>query len=700
MWFLFPGNSAVDLAAALGVALAVAILLGAVRQYLITRLERNAALTPTAAEDWLLLMLRATYKLFILIAALYAGSMVLELSARQDLIIRRVVVSAFLLQAAMWGDTGVRAWRVRYRRRAGAPDSAVSVLSTAILDFLLRLAVWLVALLMVLDNLGFNITTLVASLGIGGIAVALAVQNILGDLFASLSIVLDKPFVLGDFIIVDDILGTVEYIGLKTTRLRSLGGEQVVFSNGDLLKARIRNHQRMQTRRAAFIIRVTYDTTEAQLRAIPDLVRTIVSAQPDVNFERAHLFALAESSLDFEVVYWILSPDYLLFMNAQQAIYLSLVRQFREHGIRFAHPIRKVRLSGAVALQGGETAEPSRPPLPCRLQAFYFDLRGRAFAAPPDLGRERRSGHGAADQPCQVGCAVDRAPVDRHNNIERPDAGPESRAAALHARHQRALGFLQAEPGSQVVGQLLELYADMAARHLAMLAQLLRDLHGDIDRNGKGDTHVAPGLAVDLRVDADDIATQVEQRPARIAGIEGDVGLDEGNVAAVRQQASLGADDADRHAVLEAERRADRGHPIARFHGVGIAGPHSLQPAGGDLEQGHVGIWIGANEPGRIFALVGQLDPDRVGAGNHMRIGQDIAIGADDETRPHAAVRHLAGIGNAAEAAEKFIQRMAGRHRRLIRRTRDGADVDDRAALLLDQIDEPGQLHCRARRAR
>lgn len=358
MRFLFPGNTAADLGAAIGVALAVAALLWAMHCFLISRLERVAARTATQADDWLLAVVRRTYKLSILIVALYAGSMVLELTPRYESIIRRIAVTAFLLQAAMWGDTGVRAWRDRHRATDSAPDSAVSMLSTAILDFLLRLAVWLVVLLMILDNLGFNITTLVASLGIGGIAVALAVQNILGDLFASLSIVLDKPFVLGDFIIVDDILGTVEYIGLKTTRVRGLGGEQVVFSNGDLLKARIRNHQRMLTRRAAFIIRVTYQTSEEHLRAIPDLVRGIVTDQANVRFERAHFFALSESSLDFEVVYWIQSPDYFLFMNAQQAILLSLVRLFRERGIEFAHPIRKVRLSGTLQ---GDSVAPAPP---------------------------------------------------------------------------------------------------------------------------------------------------------------------------------------------------------------------------------------------------------------------------------------------------------------------------------------------------
>ena len=348
MRFPFPGSTLIDWASGVAVAAAVALLLFGMQRLLIHRLARRAPHTTTSLDDWVLRVLRSTSSLFLVLVSLYAGSLTLALSEQHALLLRRMATTVVLIQAAVWGDVAVRAWRERFRGRAGPADSAVGVLSTAILDFLLRLAVWIIVALMILDNLGFNITTLVASLGIGGIAVALAVQNVLGDLFASLSIVLDKPFVVGDFIIVDDILGTVEYIGLKTTRLRSLGGEQVIFSNGDLLKARIRNHQRMQTRRAAFVIRVSHATTEEQLRAIPGIARSIITAQENVNFERAHFFALSEFSLDFEVVYWILTADYIVYMDAQQAIYLALVRQLRVLGVEFAQPLRKVQLSGSL----------------------------------------------------------------------------------------------------------------------------------------------------------------------------------------------------------------------------------------------------------------------------------------------------------------------------------------------------------------
>jgi small-conductance mechanosensitive channel len=252
------------------------------------------------------------------------------------------------MQVAVWGDVGLRGWRDQLRQgQDGARRN-----SSSILGFSLRLTLWVIVALMVLDNFGVNITALVASLGVGGIAVALAVQNILGDLFASLSITLDKPFEIGDFIIVGDVLGSVEHIGLKTTRVRGLGGEQVVFSNGDLLKSRIHNHKRMETRRVAFVLRIAYGTTEELLCRVPRIIRDIIAAKPNIDFERAHFFSWGEWSLDFEVVYHFRSPDYVLHMDAQQDIFLEIYRRFEQEGIRFAHPLSIVRLAdGPAGLQ-------------------------------------------------------------------------------------------------------------------------------------------------------------------------------------------------------------------------------------------------------------------------------------------------------------------------------------------------------------
>lgn len=220
-------------------------------------------------------------------------------------------------------------------------------MTRSLLSLLGRVALWSLVLLLILDNLGLNVSALIASLGIGGIAVALAVQNILGDLFASLSIAIDKPFVIGDFIIVDDLMGTVEHVGLKTSRIRSLGGEQIVFSNNDLLKSRIRNYKRMQERRVVFAIGVTYGTAEKELERIPDIIRQAIEAQPAARFDRTHFKGFGAFSLDFEAVYYVRQADYNVYMDAQQAINLQLVRDFAAKGIDFAFPTQTLHIASA-----------------------------------------------------------------------------------------------------------------------------------------------------------------------------------------------------------------------------------------------------------------------------------------------------------------------------------------------------------------
>jgi small-conductance mechanosensitive channel len=349
MDLVFAGNALEDWLVALGVAIGSTVAMMFIRSFALRRMHALSQRTATRLDDFVTKMLAKTYLVFLLAIGIYLGSLFVVLPDRYSLVISRVAVGALLLQLGIWGDTGVRAWRSQLLTQGDGARKA----SATILFFMLRLLVWTVAFLMLLDNFGFNITTLVASLGIGGIAVALATQNILGDLFASLSIMLDKPFEIGDFIIVGDALGAVEYIGLKTTRLRGLGGEQIVFSNGDLLKSRIHNHKRMLSRRVAFVLRVAYGTSDAKLALIPQLVREIVSARSDVDFERTHFFRYGEWSLDYEIVYHFKSPDYVLHMDAQQAILLEIYRAFERERIQFAHPLSVVRVAQPSDPAGG-----------------------------------------------------------------------------------------------------------------------------------------------------------------------------------------------------------------------------------------------------------------------------------------------------------------------------------------------------------
>ena len=348
---IIVNNNAAAWAVALAIGSAVTAFLVLIKNMVVRRLETFAHATETYLDDLAIKVLGAMHPLFMGLMGVYASAQWLTLPDRSATLVTRLAIAVLLLQVARWGDVGVRGWLLHYRARRSAEDAA-STTSTAALGFILRLALWLVIVLMILDNFGVNITTLVASLGIGGIAVALALQNILGDLFSSLSIVLDKPFVVGDFIIIDDIAGTVEYVGLKTTRIRSLGGEQIVFSNSDMLKSRIRNYKHMQTRRIVFGIGITYAVNKEQLRSVPAILREAVEAQPQATFDRAHFKSYSPSSIDFEVVYYVQTGDYGVYMDVQQEINLILFERFAEAGIAFAQPRQVVQLAEpAAALQ-------------------------------------------------------------------------------------------------------------------------------------------------------------------------------------------------------------------------------------------------------------------------------------------------------------------------------------------------------------
>lgn len=344
----FLGNTPAQWAVACTIAVLLATLLILARHAAVRRLRGAFSGRGDHQFAWLPEIVEQTRLPFLAFVGVLVSLQYLQLPARPALILDRVTIVVFLLQAALWGNRAITLWLSRSVTRGTAPD-AEGVMSMAIIGFIARAALWSVLCLMVLDNLGVNITALVASLGIGGIAVALALQNVLGDVFASLSIVMDKPFVIGDFIVVDDVMGTVEYVGLKTTRLRSLGGEQIVFSNTDLLGSRIRNYKRMYERRVVFRIGVTYDTPRTKLEQLPVALRRIIESVDATRFDRAHFVSHGDFALQFEIVYFVLSPDYNRYMDIQQRINLELHDWCGNEGIEFAFPTSTVHLQRAVA---------------------------------------------------------------------------------------------------------------------------------------------------------------------------------------------------------------------------------------------------------------------------------------------------------------------------------------------------------------
>jgi small-conductance mechanosensitive channel len=348
--YSFLGNPLSAWLTALGIALAINLAVGVAKWLMMRHLSRLAARTSAVFGEGLTGMAQRTRQWLVFFVTLYVGAQYLELPARVDLVLKGAATIAAVVQAGLWLGALLEFWIGRSRALAAAADAGTAT-TLSVVNFAAKLVLWTFLLLLGLDNLGVNVTALVAGLGVGGIAVALAVQNILGDLFASLSIVIDKPFVLGDFVIVDSYMGTVEHIGLKTTRIRSLGGEQIVFANSDLLASRMRNYKRMRERRVVFGFGVLYQTPVAQVERIAGMVREIVEKTPLARFDRAHFQKFGESSLDFEVVYWMTDPDYNKHMDAQQAINLALMRRFEQEKIGFAYPTRSLYLEAPVRVE-------------------------------------------------------------------------------------------------------------------------------------------------------------------------------------------------------------------------------------------------------------------------------------------------------------------------------------------------------------
>lgn len=345
----FYGETFQNWLIAVGVLAGVILILQIIKQFLARQLGKFARKKPAGSENLLLVLVERTSILFITALGLSAAALFLNLPEKSEAFVATLAKAAFFFQTALWG-TGMINYFVNRRTRAQLETTPASATSINAFGLIARVILWSVIILLILENVtGIQVDTLIASLGITGVAVALAVQNILGDLFASLSIAMDQPFVIGDFIIVNEYSGSVEHIGLKSTRLRSITGEQLIFSNSDLLSSRIRNFKRMARRRMLLYLNVPYGTSEAKLQRAPEIVERVINGAADVTFERAHLMDLAEYSLRYEVVCYVETADYKVYMDRQQEILLGIYRRFEEEGIEFA-----LQVPGAKILDGFE----------------------------------------------------------------------------------------------------------------------------------------------------------------------------------------------------------------------------------------------------------------------------------------------------------------------------------------------------------
>ena len=351
------GNTVFAWAVAVLVFVTAFAFLLAVRFVVGRRLQRFAARTATRVDDVLADAVAHTWRLVMAVVALYLAAGVLDLPAGVAVVVRRAFAIAVFAQVGIWVSRTIGfliGRHVQEQREAGQATRAALL---ALFSFFAQLALWAVVFLLALDNLGVDVTAMVAGLGIGGIAIGLALQNVLKDTFASLAIILDKPFVEGDVIAVGDMTGTVERIGLKTTRVRSIDGEQIVFGNDDLLTSRVHNFARLRERRMVLTFGILYETPPEVVERIPGWVREIVEAQERARFARAHFKSFGDSSLDFEAVYFVLAPQHEVAMDVQQAVGLALLRRLAAAGVGFAYPTRHVVIEGALPLAGAGDAE-------------------------------------------------------------------------------------------------------------------------------------------------------------------------------------------------------------------------------------------------------------------------------------------------------------------------------------------------------
>lgn len=340
---VFLGNRILDYIIALLILFLSLLFVKAVIRIFIKRLKKFAEKTATTFDDLLVKILEKIALPALYISCFYVSAKILKLPLGAGALINAlemIIITFFAARIVVI----VAGWGINIYLAKKQQDPTL-VRSLDGMLWALKFLIWTLAVVILLDNLGYKVSTLIAGLGIGGIAVAIAAQALLKDFFSYFSIVFDHPFKIGDFIIIGDFMGTVEYIGIKTTRIRSLGGEQVVFSNTDLTDSRVRNYKLMEKRRVLFRIGVTYETPLNQLKEIPKIIEKIIKNTEDAAFDRAHFFSYGDFSLIFEVVYFVLNPDYNKYMDVQQEINFAIKEEFEKRGIEFAYPTQTLYLS-------------------------------------------------------------------------------------------------------------------------------------------------------------------------------------------------------------------------------------------------------------------------------------------------------------------------------------------------------------------
>ena len=346
---VFFGNSIQDWLIAIVIVITTVIGVAIAGGSLIRKLKKAAERTATQYDDILILAVEKFIFPLLYVGGIYAALSYLTFPPRANKWIHWLLLllyTYFILRII----TGVIQYMVTsfLSKQEGGDTKQKQARGFIIIA---KFIVWVMGFVFVLDNLGFNVSAIIAGLGVGGIAIALAAQTVLGDLFSYFIIFFDRPFEIGDNIMFDKEQGTVEYIGVKSTRIRTLNGQLLICSNKDLTNARVNNFKNMSKRRVVFRIGVVYQTPADVVEALPGMIKAIVTAHEQVEYERGHFIGFGESSLDLEFVYFIMAPEYKTYIDIQQAINLSILRTFEREDIKFAYPTRTLYMQGSAVSQ-------------------------------------------------------------------------------------------------------------------------------------------------------------------------------------------------------------------------------------------------------------------------------------------------------------------------------------------------------------
>ncbi|MBZ0246305.1 MAG: mechanosensitive ion channel family protein [Cyclobacteriaceae bacterium] len=332
----YYGNSIQSYLISVGMILGGMLIIRLFRKSILIRLKKWASTTETNFDDYVVSAVERFILPMLNVGVMYLAVKYLNLGEEGSKVLRNAFVVAFTFYAIRLGTSSLKILLESYAKRQEGGEEKVKQLKGIMI--VINIIIWSLGAVFLFDNLGYNVTAIVTGLGIGGLAVALAAQTILGDLFNYFVIFFDRPFEIGDYIVVDDKKGNVEYVGIKTTRIKSLTGEQIIISNSDLTNSRVHNFKRMERRRIVFNIGVTYQTTPEQLRAIPGIITKIIVDQKDAQIDRCHFSSFGDSSLNFETVYYVTEPDYAKYMDIQQSINLQVFDAFFKEKIDFAYP--------------------------------------------------------------------------------------------------------------------------------------------------------------------------------------------------------------------------------------------------------------------------------------------------------------------------------------------------------------------------